>query len=552
MNNYKEIETEIDNFLSDNLEGYYLNNKCVGINCDYILTLNYDNEKISVKQIDIQQNFNQEQKFIYDFFNLLITDDIDVSKLYDFLLKSNLLILANDLVDKYGGSNSYDYCICLDGRYLPKISLDIKANLECFLKNIEGNKTLLESGYYYHKNRLEIVKKYYLNNDISNFKNYSKYLYVRSKKITLFLDLASHIAFNEYFNNKYKLVGNICSYLLYWIKAYDISMQIRDSNKSNNVIAFSHRYIGWSQPIFDFKDLKIHFKTNFGYGNSSYFYIMLEYKSIQIVPFMDWVIYPYFKAAQVLQYTMKLHRFRNRSVYIENNLWNDAMNFICEAGNIYLKNDQLFIEKYILNQLDGMIDSLHHILSMDSDTLDESYGNMKIFRKIKTERFFNTVGNAEDLCVKSAKICGALGFVGKIIELSSIIDLSNYINRLEECNLRILRLLENSMMEINSSLDILNPEFDDLKKRVDYIYSDDANPMNLKLLIERKSKLPSDEFKEKYPNFQEIEHEYKKLFSRYLDLSNDINNIKVLKTNIENYIKTVNEYFLQKSQINGS
>lgn len=183
MNNYKEIETEIDNFLSDNLEGYYLNNKCVGINCDYILTLNYDNEKISVKQIDIQQNFNQEQKFIYDFFNLLITDDIDVSKLYDFLLKSNLLILANDLVDKYGGSNSYDYCICLDGRYLPKISLDIKANLECFLKNIEGNKALLESGYYYHKNRLEIVKKYYLNNDISNFKNYSKYLYVRSKKL---------------------------------------------------------------------------------------------------------------------------------------------------------------------------------------------------------------------------------------------------------------------------------------------------------------------------------------------------------------------------------
>ena len=104
-----------------------------------------------------------------------------------------------------------------------------------------------------------------------------------------------------------------------------------------------------------------------------------------------------------------------------------------------------------------------------------------------------------------------MGFVGKIIELSSIIDLSNYINRLEECNLRILRLLENSMMEINSSLDILNPEFDDLKKRVDYIYSDDANPMNLKLLIERKSKLPSDEFKEKYPNFQEIEHEYKKI-----------------------------------------
>ena len=341
--------------------------------------------------------------------------------------------------------------------------------------------------------------------------------------------------------------GSICAYILYWIRAYDISMQIRESKKSKNVIAFSHRYIGWSQPIFDFKDLKIHFKTNFGYGNSSYFYVMLEYKNIQIVSFMDWIVYPYFEANQVLQYTKKLHKFQNKSVCIENDFWFNAMDFICEAVNIYLKDEKIFIETYVLNQLDEMINSLYNILDMDSDILDEQYGNIKHFKKINTEKFFNVVGSAEDLCVKSAKICGALGFMSKIIELSSIVNLSNCIDKLEKCNLKILPLLENSIMEINNSLNNLNPEFNDIKKQVNYIYGDNKNPMNLKFLRERKSTLKPKEFQEKYPNFQEIENDYKELFDRYLILSNDIKNIQVLQKNIEKYINTISQYFLNNS-----
>lgn len=549
MIDYIEIERSIENFVSDNLEKYYLNDEYVGVNCDYILTLNYDNEKIFVEKVDIYQNFKQEQEFIYSFFNLSIADNINTGELYDFISKSNLLKVSNDLTDEYGVNDSYDYCISLDGRYLPKIWLDIKGNLEDFLNNIKSNEILLENGYYYNKNRLELTKRYHLNNKIYDFRKFIfKYAEKRKRNYSLFLDLASHTAFNKYLNNRYKLIGNICAYLLYWIRAYDISMQIRGSRKSSTVISFSHRYIGWSQPIFDFKDLKIHFKTNFGYGNSSYFYVMLEYKDIKIVSFMDWIVYPYFEANQVLQYTKKLHTTRNRVCYIENDFWFNAMNFICEAVNIYIKDEKKFIEKYIVNQLDEMIDGLYNILDMDRDILNQQYGNIKHFKKINTEKFFNVVGNAEDLCVKSSKICGALGFIGKIIELSGIVDSSNYINKLEQCNIKILPLLENSIMEINNSLSNLNPEFNDIKKQVDYIYGDNKNPMNLKFLREQKLKLTPKEFQEKYPNFQEIENNYKELFDRYSILSNDIKNIKVLQKNIEKYIDTVNQYFLNSSK----
>lgn len=554
MIDYIEIERNIENFVSDNLEKYYLNDEYVGVNCDYILTLNYDNEKIFVEKVDIYQNFNREQKFIYDFFNLSITENINIENinienLAEFISNSNLLTIANNLVDEYGKNQSFNYCLLLDGKYLPKIGFNINNKLNNFIDNIEGNKTLLQNNYFYLKNKDDIFRKYHLFNPKINYVNLTfKKINKANKGYTLFLDLVGKIAFNEYLQNKYDLIGNFCAYILYWIRAYNINQQIINSENNNSVISFSHRDIGWSQPIFDFKDLKIHFKTNFGYGNSSYFYVMLEYKDIKIVSFMDWIVYPYFEANQVLQYTKKLHTTRNRGCHIENDFWFNAMDFICEAVNIYLKDEKTFIEKYIVNQLDEMIDNLYNILDMDSDILDEQYGNIKHFKKINTEKFFNVVGNAEDLCVKSSKICGALGFMGKIVELSSIVDLSNCINKLEKCNLKILPLLENSMMEINNSLSSLSPELDNMNKQVDYIYGNNKNPMNLKFLREQKLKLIPKEFQEKYPNFQEIENNYKELFDRYSILSNDIKNIKVLQKNIEKYIDTVNQYFLNSSK----
>ena len=210
MIDYIEIERNIENFVSDNLRKYYLNDEYVGVNCDYILTLNYDNEKIFVEKVNIYQKFEQEQEFIYSFSNLSITDNINVGELYDFILKSNLLKVSNDLIDEYGVKDSYDYCISLDGRYLPKIWLDVQGNLEDFLDNIKGNEILLKNGYYYNNNRLKLIEKYYLNNKIYDFrKSIFKSASEKKKNYSIFLDLASHNAFNEYLNNRYKLIGSI-------------------------------------------------------------------------------------------------------------------------------------------------------------------------------------------------------------------------------------------------------------------------------------------------------------------------------------------------------
>ena len=52
-----------------------------------------------------------------------------------------------------------------------------------------------------------------------------------------------------------------------------------EGNKS--VLAFSHRRIGWSKPEFRLSnELSVIYKTNFGYGASSYFFTNIKYKGI--------------------------------------------------------------------------------------------------------------------------------------------------------------------------------------------------------------------------------------------------------------------------------
>lgn len=551
MKDYIQMEKNMENFIFEyDFTKYYLQDEHHGVNSDYILLLKHNNNKTFIHKQNIQQYFQKEYDLIFNYLNNEILEYINISDFYNFISNSNLLSTANILVDKNNKNSLFDYCIQLDGKYLPRISVDIQTVLSKFLENININEFLFKEKYYYFKNKTKLVEKYYILNKKSNYIFLKPHSKSKDKKAySLHLDLTGNVAFNEYFINKYSLIDSFCSYLLYWIKSYNITMQIRESTKNKSVISFSHRYIGWSQPIFDFKDLKIHFKTNFGYGNSSYFFLMLEYKEIQIVPFMDWINYPYFEASQVLQYTKKIHISQNRKIFINNELWHIAMNFICEASSLYLKNEKLFVEKYIVNDLGSMINELELILKMSNQELDKKYGHLKNHIKINQEKLFNFIGDAENLCIKSTKICGALGFIGKITELSHLINLSSCIKKLEQYNLTLLPLLEKNVEETNINLYNLESELSIIKEHIDYIYSNQNNPMNLKYLNEQQKELTHQEFLNKYPNFHELKQKYKELLSSQFALIQDTKKLKTLLQNIQKYIQNIKIYFANKSNI---
>ena len=87
----------------------------------------------------------------------------------------------------------------------------------------------------------------------------------------------------EEFINKYhqeerqkvidKIKKRIIPYLL--DKAY------KNFENKKYILAFSHRRVGWSFPNLQLSnEFEVIFKTNFGYGSSSYFFTNIKYKKI--------------------------------------------------------------------------------------------------------------------------------------------------------------------------------------------------------------------------------------------------------------------------------
>lgn len=549
MDDYSKIEYDIYNFIDREFLNYLHQENSI-INNEVLLVLKNQEDNICMSTVNIINRFPDEYNFISNILKLPNLYQVNTNDILDFILKSNLLKIAKYIVLNIGKDQKFDYCVCIDGRYLPDINVDLEEELKLFNQLIDGNKNLFTSNYYSNQEKIYLLKTHYLTNtNIKkfNFINFEPISTKENMSYSIYTDLPKHISFNKYFKLRNKLIKEFCSYILYWIQAYNFDMQVKYIKKYNNIISYSHRCQGWAQPSFLFKDLKIQFKTNFGFGNSSYFSIMLEYKGIKLVPFMDWITYPYHEAKQVLQYTQKIHRSIGKQVSISNDDWIEAMNYVNNACTLYLTDEKKFIEKYVLNELNSMINELFNILKLEDKELYEEYGIKSHYKNINNDDIFNIIGKADDLRIKSSKICGALGFIGKIFELSNIIDLSNSIYKLEKCNSELLKLLEKSTIDIKYSLPNLYKNLENINQQISYIYDDTSNPKNIKNMEEQKSKLTDDDFLKIFPDFMEIKSNYKNLINRKEKITKNIKEVETLLKNIERYINIIRGYFQNKA-----
>ena len=84
-----------------------------------------------------------------------------------------------------------------------------------------------------------------------------------------------------------------------WTNAYSIRKAYETCKSDENIIIFSHRTSGWSNPVYQLTpNFSVEVLTNFGYGRSSYFYTRLKYKNIEITPFSDWINYRFVQKHQ--------------------------------------------------------------------------------------------------------------------------------------------------------------------------------------------------------------------------------------------------------------
>lgn len=419
-----------------------------GVNVDHIFYI--ENLKGSV----FSKNIFAVEPLYIDLFNEIknIYPQIESYSLHpiiDLIRKSGVIESSKEL-SKESRQEYFNYCVGLSDRYIPIIPLDINQKIT----SIVDMQSHLDKVHLDYKN---------------NIKNELLDKYVEDQRLE---------KLNKgYLNNSTELKKELCNYTMLWIHAYRFlkaRQQLLSMNK--NVVAFSHRYQGWSKPRQKINEvLDIEFKTNFGYGNSSYFYLLLIYKGIKIFPYMDWINYKYAAASEMEGYSARFHKkvveekvYKGRKVsterlVIKQEFWEQAFNSLVVACNISERSSEEFIDIYIISALQGLVSALESIIDEEDTILNNKYRDFE-FGFTAFDDIKDSMRRVKLMSVKGSMISKTLDFIGEITKLEEIVNVSSYVDDIESLNRRILPMLEKTILsceEIMSYMDIRFKGFED-------------------------------------------------------------------------------------------
>jgi hypothetical protein len=321
-------------------------------------------------------------------------------------------------------------------------------------------------------------------------------------------------------------------------EAYKIFNQLLLERK---LMAYSHRKCGWAaQPFTINKDLRVQFNTNFGYGSSSYFYLVITYKNIPIIPYSDWITYRYSRVHQILRYTRKYEP-------IDEN-WNIAMTDCKDAYNMLVKDEIQFIQNYVIEEATQMVAGLKDLMLKDEFRL---LNNNREKIKIKYNGYQLTRYRAE-------KITGALHFISplnKFIYLENVKDCRNAIISL---NKTIKPTIEDELKQITTRLSEIRPKLKILEPFVQElrIISNNKTETLNRLVREFQSRINSgiiasysredveNQLDIELPNWRLDENKYITVHNKqYIPLKNENNELGSIEKDLSFFLKDIESYF---------
>ncbi len=493
-----------------------------GLNFDYLLILVNKKNNVYVEEFTIEKKYQEIFDEIVSYMEKARSEQKSNPLILLEILKNSELPNFSKKLAQENKIENFNFCISLASRYLPSIPIDINQELINLSQKVDNVEYLLKSGSY---------------------RGYSIYL-SEEEQIE-----QENKAYNSAMNS---LSENFSKYIITWIHAYRITMSIRSSKKNNEIIAHSHKYRGWSLPNYKLnEDLSFQFNTNFGYGNSSYFYSILVFKNLQIFPFMDWCNYKYARVSEMIQYTEIFHKFntdQKKKVIINDDFWFDAMSFVADACNTSIQSEYKFINKYIVEPIENLISFLNEIVEISDEELNRKYRSFEYGLESNNNSIYKEkIYNIKLMSVKGARVSGALDFICKFKELSTLIENSStYIKKIERFNEKIKPWLEKVSIDSKELMKKLREELDILQSKLIELYQGNNSKIGLKDMQLDKKNLDEVSFKEKHPYFLEHEKKYINTLKEKQNIENDIENVSKLLKNIKSYNDKIDDYFNNK------
>lgn len=471
-----------------------------GVNIDYMLLVVLDNTSRGTKFSKIAIDKLHENIFAYikkaykdgSFGN-------DGLKVISYLRDSEIINISKS-IHQQAKNNFFNYCVKLSDRHQPQIEIDINNKLDMYYNKISKANIYYKEGYFYQSEKDKIN-----NEDTHND------LIAKADKV-----------FKELIDSLNK---DLCTYIILWIHAYRFlkTRQMVSSKKEN--ILYSHRYIGWSQPRYRLdQDLEIEFNTNFGYGMSSYFHLIIIYKNIHLVNFVDWIDYRIKGVSQIKKYTRKyqgsITGAGEDNKFINDSQWENAIeeaNLMCQT---YLNNYNEFIGKFVLDSLESMVSSLEEIV--DISIIDGKFNRThrlfeETFKSKLYENCSSMIASAVVMSVKASKISGALELTSNILELDRLFSTKEHILKIKNLNARIYPLIIKEIDEVPELLERTKREID-------------------KTIEELKV------FSLSVDNNTSIDRHIDELKKKNKNLNNDLGILRELKKDMNSYARNIKKY----------
>ncbi len=354
----------------------------------------------------------------------------------------------------------------------------------------------------------------------------------------------------------------------------------QDINKGL-IVAYSHRKTGYNTVNFKAgTDFLFKFETNFGYGSASYFFLIMTYKNIEIIPYSEWITYYFAGYREVINYS--------ESFCLDNTSWLNAMEYTKEAYNLSVANSSDFISKYIIGECEKMVVGLEDILTNSSFEVIERK-EIFVVSQNNSKRKLEFKDSRELLKYRGEKISGALKFINSIASFKDIATMKTFICRIEDCNKKVLPILKKEIDKLNAELsslekelEILTPIYEQAKaiyneyqEKIDK-YKIEITPFigvpsilqqnrkvnyNKNLIslwrwkqrineINKLKKYPQtileNEANKKFPEFKAIKEKYSALSAKYSNLISDIRKLKGFKEDFDKYQLNIETYFQNK------
>lgn len=340
-----------------------------------------------------------------------------------------------------------------------------------------------------------------------------------------------------------KLKENFHREAVRYIQAVDFTAITEAIKRDRKVRMLSHEYIGWKtieHKISD--DLIITINTNFGYGASSYFFLNIRYKGIDILPYSQLVTYYYAGIAEIKKC------FRN--YYPKRDSWALAMDFAALVGNKAKVGDLPFVCDFLKNEIDEMISRLYAINENPRGILEDIKGRevtgLCSVRCVNAseERKIKLYPEEMTIVFKASKLTAALDLIDKLQLSGSIYAPAlEAIGRIKDINRLFAPELKTWMAKTRSQIEFYNSELlqhkeqltlveEDIKlhnDKIDAIYNNDSNP-------QKKKREILEEYRRKYPEFVRLE----KVCN---ELSEKINEINSRISDYQNFAYTLQECY---------